>query len=114
MASELAHAAKNDRWHHTAASRALVDQLLPHGYAAASSGNGHASGLRFRKSLSSVEMTDCFAREFVVFGSSLMRLAWRNPPGRTRVRMKATLVAMGKPLERRMSVRNGVPWSSRT
>jgi hypothetical protein len=51
MASELAHAAvENERWHHGAASRALVEQLTPHRRL---SMVDSSSGYRIRKSVSS-------------------------------------------------------------
>jgi hypothetical protein len=62
MASELAYAAvENERWHHSAASRAIVEQLTPHRHAKAS-GSSFVSGYRVHKSASSVG--------FVSMGSS--------------------------------------------
>jgi len=54
MASELALiAVENERWHHTAASRALVEQLSPK--RPIMSAQNRASGNRFHKSASSAE-----------------------------------------------------------
>lgn len=61
MASELASiAVENERWHHSAASRALVEQLTPtHGYVVS---RDRLSTKRFHKSVSSAEFTS-FANE---------------------------------------------------
>ena len=55
MASELAHVAlENERWHHSAASRALVDQLVPRSHSKFM--ENHSQARRFSRSISSVEM----------------------------------------------------------
>jgi Phosphatidylinositol 3- and 4-kinase len=57
MASELAHVAvENDRWHHSTASRALVEQLVPHKYPYLQLVN-NVQARRFSRSISSVEMS---------------------------------------------------------
>lgn len=54
MASELAHVAiENDRWHHSAASRAIMEQLVPRNYIVPST---NVATSRFSRSVSSVEM----------------------------------------------------------
>ena len=55
MASELAHVAvENERWHHSAASRALVDQLVPRPHA---NFVDNSQARRFSRSISSIEMS---------------------------------------------------------
>ena len=68
MASELAHVAvENERWHHSAASRALVDQLIPRPHHSSlvmnhndddhHHTNHHHQSRRFSRSISSVEFS---------------------------------------------------------
>lgn len=55
MASELAHVAvENERWHHSAASRALVDQLVPRPHASLVD---NSQARLFSRSISSIEMS---------------------------------------------------------
>jgi len=61
MASELAHVAvKNESWHHTAASRALADQLCPRRRSSMVSTVSSSDKARrsFHKAVSSVELSD--------------------------------------------------------